>query len=363
MKRLIECALIMVMFSGCADNRNIVLNKLQIAYVNGSTGALHVVKNGTDSIIDQGLCATPEWNPEGRKLAYASNENQHFIIREYDVATRKTTTIADLKGKDALLPRYGVDGRIWFMGGHNPAGTSGDDFDICYASDGTTRCFSSGGRFDAYPMPHPYLKDTVYYESGAEIKKEFFGIYMRRDEEVLPLFCKPHIQGNGIPHISGDGKKLVWECSSNSDYEHTHLQVCVSTLDSDGFPVDRERMLTLINAQVNATPRISEDGNRILFRHRANIFRGIGIYEYVLAEKRYKLVVKPTILAPYLLQQKYVKGKDTLISYEKIRRFKGSRLVIAQNTEGVYSEIYLSEHPLMPQKLYQLYNYDVVWVE
>lgn len=363
MKELTKYIVVLFLHLGCTANDNAMPRELLIAYINGDTGMLHMVRKGTDSIVEPGPCVTPEWSLNGERLLYACVEKGHFVIKEYWVASGSVTTVVDLKDRDALLPRYDSFGKIWFMGMHRPDNPLSDDFEICNSSTDKTECLTSPGTFDAYPIPHPIIKDTVYYESGSEGKKEFFGIFMLRGKEKIPLFYNPHKNGNGIPHISGDGRWVTWECSSNSDYEDTYYQVCVIELDSNGLPVGGAMMLTDIRAHANATPRISEDSERIIFRQVADKLGRFGLYEYVLKEKSYNPIMKPTVTTGYLSQQKYLKGNTSFISYEKHRIFGKSRLLVAERTKEGYSEVYISEHPLAPQRKYELYNYDAVWVK
>jgi len=56
----------------------------------------------------------PTWSPDGRKIAYVSNETRHPQIYVVDVATRQKRRLTS-RGRENLDPDWGADGRIAYI--------------------------------------------------------------------------------------------------------------------------------------------------------------------------------------------------------------------------------------------------------
>ena len=56
----------------------------------------------------------PTWSPDGRKIAYVSNETRHPQIYVIDVATKAKRRLTS-RGRENIDPDWGKDGRIAYI--------------------------------------------------------------------------------------------------------------------------------------------------------------------------------------------------------------------------------------------------------
>ena len=206
---------------------------------------------------------SPNWSPDGSKLAYVSFEDKKPVVFVHELETGKRTRVANFRGSNSA-PAFTPDGRnlavvlsrdgfaqmynITAIGGEarRIAVSNGIDTEPAYASDGTLYFVSDRGG-----SPQIYRLGA----GGNAVRVTFKGDY------------------NISPAISADGKTLAYVSRRAGKFQLYSLDLATGA----------ETQLT--DTQKDESPSFSPNGKQIIY---ATETRGRGVLAVVSSDGRVK---------------------------------------------------------------------------
>ena len=208
---------------------------------------------------------SPDWSPDGRKLAYVSFERGNSSIYVQDIATGGRELVASFRGINSA-PSFSPDGRKLAMAlsrSGNPEIYVMDlgskqltqltnhfaiDTEPTWSADGSSVYFTSdrGGRPQIYQVPS---------SGGSASRVTFQGNY------------------NATPSLSFDGKKLVVAQGSGNTYK-------IAMMDSS---LGSARWSTLSPGSLDESPSFAPNASMVLYAAREG---GRGVLYAVSADAR-----------------------------------------------------------------------------
>jgi TolB protein len=244
----------------------------KIAYVKKSGGRYDLIVADYDGQNEQSALSSrepiisPEWSPDGSKLAYVSFEKQKPQVWVHEVYTGRRSLVSNSKGSNSA-PAWSADGRtlavtLTLTGGsqlyaipstggepHRLTSSSGIDTEPTYSPDGSTIYFTSdrGGGPQIYRIP----------AAGGEARRVTFkGSY------------------NVSAKVSPDGKTLAYISRDGGQFR-------VNTMD---LTVPGQE-LQLTDTDKDESPSFAPNGKMILYATRVG---GRGVLAMVSLDGRIK---------------------------------------------------------------------------
>ena len=243
----------------------------RIAYVKKSGARFDLIvadsdgKNEQSALTSREPIISPEWSPDGARLAYVSFENRKPQIWVHEIYTSRRTLVGNFKGSNSA-PAWAPNGRelavvltlssvsqlylIPAAGGepHRLATSNSIDTEPTYSPDGSTIYFTS----DRGGGPQIY---RIAAGGGEARRVTFKGAY------------------NVSPKVSPDGKTLAYVTRNNGQFQ-------IATLD-----LGSGQEQTLTDTVKDESPSFAPNGRMILY---ATEIGGKGVLAAVSVDGRVK---------------------------------------------------------------------------
>lgn len=254
---------------GVAATRIVFVNR------NGDKGELYSIDFDGENLQrltwDNSLALSPEWSPDGQKVAFTSFKNGAPYLYELNIAEGVDRLLSD-RGGAVLTPAYTPDGlRIAFSAREGfstelflkDVRAEGTDIQITKteASDALSPTFSPDGRYVAYVSNH----------SGAP------HIYVRSANGSQFVQVTSQSNYNQSPDWSPSGKYIAYHAEVNGSY---HIFIATP---------DGERTIQITRQGNNEDPSWAPDGRHIVFA--ATRENGNGLYIIDVETGRTRLLI------------------------------------------------------------------------
>ncbi len=217
----------------------------EIAVVDVTTGqATQVTDNRSRDLL-------PRWSPDGKSIAYLSDESGSLEVNLVDPDEKTVTKLTD--GGNNRYPRWAPDGQsLAFISGED--GRS--DLHLLSVKDGKTSVVSSNSYNDVLGDWSPSGEWLVYYNEGGP---ETQGLWLRNPQGVnLVRLTDDEDRG---PVWSPDGSRIAFVRSNEGKGDIFVLKRQSKEAWQEDFDLDR---LTRHEAN-DHSPNWSPDGSRLVF--------------------------------------------------------------------------------------------------
>ena len=218
----------------------------------------------------------PRWAPDGRSVAYSSNETGSFQI--YVSAPGGKPRQITSGSRNYALPSWSPDGRDMVVSGC----TDGRCRIYRMRADGSHPVAISSGPDDYFPEWSPDGKWVVFTGRDTEEPGGAFHLWLvRPDGSFIKRITAGNIEGFS-PRWSPDGKRIAFSAAgrvNEQGFAASHIYV----MDRDG---SHRRRLTVDEHVDDIYPCWSPDGSRIAFGRQKMVYRPedpLGLYTYIHA--------------------------------------------------------------------------------
>lgn len=222
-------------------------------------------QNEQSALTSREPIISPEWSPDGTKLAYVSFENRKPQVWVHEIYTSKRTLVSNSKGSNSA-PAWSPDGRTLAV----TLTISGlSQLYTIPATGGEPRRLTSSGGIDTEPVYSPDGA-SIYFTSDRGGGPQIYRVAAGGGDARRVTFSGSY---NVSPKVSPDGKTLVY-VSRNSGLFN------INKLDLGGGP---EQKLT--DTDKDESPSFAPNGKMILY---ATSIGGRGVLAMVSSDGQIK---------------------------------------------------------------------------
>jgi TolB protein len=222
-------------------------------------------QNEQSALTSREPIISPEWSPDGTKLAYVSFENRKPQVWVHEIYTSRRTLVSNSKGSNSA-PAWSPDGRTLAV----TLTISGlSQLYTIPAAGGEPRRLTSSGGIDTEPVYSPD-GSSIYFTSDRGGGPQIYRVPAGGGEARRVTFSGSY---NVSPKVSPDGKTLVY-VSRNSGLFN------INKLDLGGGP---EQKLT--DTDKDESPSFAPNGKMILY---ATSIGGRGVLAMVSSDGQIK---------------------------------------------------------------------------
>jgi TolB protein len=244
----------------------------KIAYVKKSGSRYDLMVADYDGQNEQSALASrepiisPEWSPDGSKLAYVSFEKQKPQVWVHEIYTGKRSLVSNSKGSNSA-PAWSADGRTLAV---TLTLTGGSQLYAIPATGGEPRRLTSSTGIDTEPT---YAPDgsSIYFTSDRGGGPQIYRIPAGGGEARRVTFKGSY---NVSPKVSPDGKTLAYIAREGGQFK-------VNTMDLTASGSE----LTLTDTDKDESPSFAPNGKMILYATRVG---GRGVLAMVSSDGRIK---------------------------------------------------------------------------
>ncbi len=243
----------------------------KIAYVKKSGTRFDLIVADSDGQNEQSALTSrepiisPEWSPDGNRLAYVSFENRKPQIWVHEIYTSKRTLVANFKGSNSA-PAWSPNGRelavVLTLSG-------GSQIYVVPATGGEPRRLATSTAIDTEPCYSPD-GSTIYFTSDRGGGPQIYRIAAGGGDARRVTFKGAY---NVSPKVSPDGKTLAYVSRNGGLFQ-------VATLD---LANGQEQLLT--DTVKDESPSFAPNGKMILY---ATEIGGKGVLAAVSSDGRIK---------------------------------------------------------------------------
>jgi TolB protein len=243
----------------------------KIAYVKKAGARFDLIvadydgQNEQSALTSREPIISPEWSPDGNRLAYVSFENRKPQVWVHEIYTSKRTLVADFKGSNSA-PAWSPSGRelavVLTLSG-------GSQLYVVSAAGGEARRLANSNSIDTEPVFSPDGA-SIYFTSDRGGGPQIYRIPAGGGEARRITFKGSY---NVSPKLSPDGKTLAYVTRANGQFQ-------IATLD---LATGQEQTLT--DTVKDESPSFAPNGKMILY---ATEVGGRGVLAAVSSDGRVK---------------------------------------------------------------------------
>ena len=243
----------------------------KIAYVKKSGARFDLIVADSDGQNEQSALTSrepiisPEWSPDGNRLAYVSFENRKPQVWVHEIYTSKRTLVANFKGSNSA-PAWSPNGRelavVLTLSG-------GSQLYIVPSAGGEPRRLATSSAIDTEPCYSPD-GSTIYFTSDRGGGPQIYRIAAGGGDAHRVTFKGAY---NVSPKVSPDGKSLAYVARNGGLFQ-------VATMD---LANGQEQLLT--DTVKDESPSFAPNGKMILY---ATEVGGKGVLAAVSSDGRIK---------------------------------------------------------------------------
>ena len=243
----------------------------KIAYVRKSGARFDLIVADSDGQNEQSALTSrepiisPEWSPDGARLAYVSFENRKPQIWVHEIYTSRRTLVGNFKGSNSA-PAWAPSGQelavVLTING-------GSQLYVIPAAGGEPRRLASSNSIDTEPTYSPDGA-TIYFTSDRGGGPQIYRIPASGGEARRVTFKGAY---NVSPRISPDGKTLAYVARNNGLFQVSVLELATG------------QEQTLTETVKDESPSFAPNGKMILY---ATEIAGRGVLAAVSSDGRVK---------------------------------------------------------------------------
>ena len=243
----------------------------KIAYVKKSAERFDLIVADSDGQNEQSALTSrepiisPEWSPDGNRLAYVSFENRKPQVWVHEIYTSKRTLVANFKGSNSA-PAWSPNGRDLAV---VLTLTGGSQLYLIPAAGGEPRRLATSNSIDTEPVFSPD-GSSIYFTSDRGGGPQIYRIPATGGEARRVTFKGSY---NVSPKVSPDGKTLAYVTRNGALFQ-------INTLD-----LGNGQELTLTDTVKDESPSFAPNGKMILY---ATEIGGKGVLAAVSSDGRVK---------------------------------------------------------------------------
>ena len=243
----------------------------KIAYVKKSGARFDLIVADSDGQNEQSALTSrepiisPEWSPDGARLAYVSFENRKPQIWVHEIYTSRRTLVGNFKGSNSA-PAWAPSGQelavVLTING-------GSQLYVIPAAGGEPRRLASSNSIDTEPTYSPDGA-TIYFTSDRGGGPQIYRIPASGGEARRVTFKGAY---NVSPRVSPDGKTLAYVARNNGLFQVSVLELATG------------QEQTLTETVKDESPSFAPNGKMILY---ATEIAGRGVLAAVSSDGRVK---------------------------------------------------------------------------